>query len=447
MSALQDSMLRRRNLVLGLGATGLSVARFLKRQGEDAVFADTRAEPPGVEALGDAWPGKRVAAAATTLPANVDRIIASPGVPDSDPVLAEARARGIDVVSDIQLFVDVATAPFVGITGTNGKSTVTSLVAAMAEAAVVSALAGGNLGRPALDLLADEVPEWYVLELSSFQLQRTPRLPAAVAALLNISPDHLDWHGSEAAYREAKYHIFDDADAAVFNRADDVARRRAMAAGRAVSFGDDEPGPHEFGLREQDDRCWLARGDTLLIAADELAMVGRHNRLNALAALAIGTLMGLPMPAMLKTLRSFGGLAHRMQRIGRINDVDYVNDSKATNVAAAVAAIGSVPGSLVLIAGGDGKGADFAPLADALGERLRAAVLIGRDAKRMAAALGDGADIQFAADMGEAVTRASRVAQPGDTVLLAPACASIDQFDNYMARGDAFADAVGRLAA
>ncbi len=306
-------------------------------------------------------------------------------------------------------------------------------------------LAGGNLGEPALDLLDQPVPDLYVLELSSFQLQRTQALPAEVAVLLNVSPDHLDWHVDEAEYRRSKYRIYREAQAAVVNRADDEAATHAAGCEQVISFGADAPEDGHYGLRVEDGTTYLARGETLLIAADELAMYGAHNQLNGLAALAAGELLGLNRSAMLQVLAEFPGLAHRMQFVARVGAVDYINDSKATNVAAAVAAISSVDGMLVLIAGGDGKGGDFSELSPAVEGKLRAAVLTGADAEKIARALDTVMPVRFAENMQAAVNLAASCAEAGDTVLLAPACASFDQYSNYMERGDAFRDAVEAL--
>jgi len=434
-----------KDLVVGLGATGLSIARYLLRSGIDAVFFDTREQPPGIEALGEVWPDAKVLLGDAKLPAGVRRLIASPGIPDSHPLLAKARKKKVEVVSDIELFAREAKAPFVAVTGSNGKSTVTTLIYHMCRADGREVLAGGNLGEPALDLLDHPTPEVYVLELSSFQLQRTQTLPAVVAVLLNVSPDHLDWHSDEAEYRESKYRIYREAAAAVINRADAEAVKHTGRCNHVISFGLDAPAENQFGLRTEDGKTYLARGDALLISVSDLAMYGIHNQLNALAALAAGDLIGLGMPAMLQVLAEFPGLPHRMQFVARIGAVDYINDSKATNVAAAVASVNSVDGMLVLIAGGDGKGGDFGDLAAALEGKLRGAVLIGTDAEKIARALDTVMPVHFAEDMAAAVKMAASCAESDDTVLLAPACASLDQFRNYMARGDAFCEAVEAL--
>jgi UDP-N-acetylmuramoylalanine--D-glutamate ligase len=434
-----------KDLVLGLGATGLSVARFLKRAGRDAVFHDSREEPPGLHELDELWPDAERQLGGNELPANVVRVIVSPGIADSNALVETARDADLEIVSDIELFAHEAKAPFVGVTGSNGKSTVTTLLYHMCRASGHSALAGGNLGKPALDLLAEEQPEFYVLELSSFQLQRTKSLPAKVAVLLNVTPDHLDWHASEEEYRESKYRIFREAESAVINRGDGAAAERTEHIERVISFGLDTPGDGHYGIRREDDQVFLARGDNVLLAVSELALFGLHNQANALAALAAGELLGLDQQAMLQVLCEFPGLPHRMQFVRRVAAVNYVNDSKATNVAAAIASIQSVDGMLVLIAGGEGKGGDFSALAEPLEKKLRAAVLIGRDAEAIEAALDTIVPTYFARDMDDAVEQAAAFAESDDTVLLAPACASFDQFENYAARGDAFCRAVEAL--
>jgi UDP-N-acetylmuramoylalanine--D-glutamate ligase len=434
-----------KDLVVGLGATGLSIARYLKRNDCNAIFYDSRKEPPGLDKLAELFPDAELRLGNDKLPRNVTRVIASPGIPDSHPLLRKARKKKLEIVSDIELFARDANKPFVAVTGSNGKSTVTTLLYHMCRADGRNALAGGNLGEPALDLLDQDVPDIYVLELSSFQLQRTENLPAAVALLLNVSPDHLDWHADEDEYRSAKYRIFKDADAAVINRADEEVAHRVEHCGRVASFGLDAPDADQYGLREEDGERFLARGDTLLLSIRDLALYGIHNQLNALAALAAGDLIGLDMAAMLQVLVEFPGLPHRMQFVARIRAVDYINDSKATNVAAAVASIKSVEGMLVLIAGGDGKGADFSELAEAVEGKLRGAVLIGEDAEKIAHALDTVMPVHFAENMDSAVHMAATCAESEDTVLLAPACASFDQYDNYMARGDAFCAAVEAL--
>lgn len=438
---------RQTELVFGLGATGMSVARYLKRKGVAARFVDTREKPPGVDELGELDPDAEVILGKTSdkLLDNVSRIIVSPGVSDAEPLLGAARGAGLDIVSDIELFVQDADAPLVAVTGSNGKSTVTTLLSMMCEASGVNGLAGANLGEPALDLLEHDTPDFYILELSSFQLQRTATLPLRVAVLLNISPDHLDWHASEKEYRDAKYRILKEAESAVVNREDAETHNGLPKNARCVTFTLDSPDEDQFGLTRDEGELFLARGDQLLLAISDIAMVGTHNQANALAALAAGELMGLQLSSMLQVLHEFPGLPHRMQHVARINGADFINDSKATNVGAAVASVESVPGLVILIAGGQGKGGDFDTLARTVCSKIRCAILFGEDAAEIAEAFDGLAPTSKVADLHEAVKSAAEIAQAGDTVLLAPACASFDQYPNYQARGDDFKNAVLEL--
>jgi UDP-N-acetylmuramoylalanine--D-glutamate ligase len=437
-----------RDLVYGLGASGMSIARYLARNDKNAIYVDTREQPPGLSALKELRPDAdvRLGTPENSVLDGVGRIIVSPGIPDRDALLGSARRKNLNVLSDIALFVEEAKAPFVAITGSNGKSTVTTLVALMCEAAGKRSLAGGNLGTPALDLLTEEQPEIYVLELSSFQLQRTPKLPAMVAVLLNISPDHLDWHATIDEYREAKYRIFDEAESIVFNRQDASIAGRVPTVTRAISFGLDNPAEGQYGIVSEGGQSYLARGDQILLSTEEMALVGAHNYANALAALCAGELLGLELSPMLQVLNEFPGLPHRMQYVRERNGVNYLNDSKATNVGAAAASIESIPGLVLLIAGGDGKGGDFVAFAKAVCSKLRAAILIGRDAPKLADAFDQLASVVMAGDMSTAVGKAAELARPGDTVLLAPACASFDQYSNYQQRGDDFVAIVRSLS-
>ena len=447
MVVMEQSGNERRTLIVGLGSTGLSCARFLARQGIEVAVTDSRAQPPALEQLRGEWPaiplfvgGFNAAAFA-----RAERIVLSPGVSLAEPFLARAQARGVEVIGDIELFARAVQAPVVAITGTNGKSTVTTLVGEMAIAAGKEVRVGGNLGTPALDLLAGDRPDCYVLELSSFQLETTSSLQGHIAALLNLSPDHLDRYRDQAAYAAAKQRIFPGAALQVVNRDDAAALALADPSRPLCGFTLGIPAAGDFGVRTAQDTEWLAQGDTLLLAAAELRMAGRHNLANALAALAIGTGMGLAMPAMLETLRQFAGLPHRTQWLRERNGVTWYNDSKGTNVGATEAAIAGMSGPVVLIAGGDGKGQDFSPLARVMAGAGRGAVLIGRDAQRIEQALHGVVPVVHAGSMEEAVACADEMAVPGDCVLLSPACASFDMFENYAQRGRMFAAAVERL--
>jgi UDP-N-acetylmuramoylalanine--D-glutamate ligase len=437
-------------VVVGLGTTGLSVARYLRKCGQPFVVADNREQPPMLEAFRDELPDVKVLLGAFAEDdfVNVGQLILSPGLSRQEPAIAKAIAAGVEVIGDIELFARAAQAPVVAITGSNGKSTVTTLVAAMAEKAGIRVKAGGNLGTPALDLL-DESVELYVLELSSFQLESTVRLDAQVATVLNISADHMDRYPSMAHYHQAKQRIYFGAKSVVANR-DDALTGPPMAGDvKQVLFSLREPDLKDYGLRVEDGVTYLARGLNLLMPVEEIALKGRHNVANALAALALGDLAGISQDAMLECLRSFAGLAHRCQQVAVKNGVSYINDSKATNVGACIAALEGLVSAdgnnIVLIAGGDGKGADFSALGPVFQKTLRALVVIGRDGGKIAGLVTSDTAVRTAATLAGAVQAARELAQPGDTVLLSPACASFDMFKNYEDRGEQFAQAVEAL--
>ena len=438
-----------RVLVVGLGKTGTSVARFLVGRGVAVAVTDTRLAPPGLDALRRDLPDvalflggfDRTAFAAAEL------LVVSPGVSVQEPLIREARARGVPVVGDIELFAQEAAAPVAAITGSNGKSTTTTLLGEMARIAGRRVAVGGNLGEPALDLL-DAAVELYVLELSSFQLETVDSLAPAVATVLNISADHMDRYPDLDAYAAAKARVFAHAGVAVVNR--DDPRVAAMPGGRwrrGFTLGDPQPG--DFGVAARDGAPWICRGAEALMPVREIVIPGRHNLANALAALAMGDALGLPFPAMREALRSFRGLAHRTALVGEVRGVRFYDDSKGTNVGSTVAALEGFDdggdGRTVLIAGGDGKGQDFAPLGPVIARRARCVVLIGRDAPLIESVLDPATARVHARDMGDAVRLALEAARPGDRVLLSPACASFDMFRNYEHRGDVFADAVRRL--
>jgi UDP-N-acetylmuramoylalanine--D-glutamate ligase len=365
------------------------------------------------------------------------------------PALQAAAANGVKLSGDIELFAREAKAPIVAITGSNAKSTVTSLVGEMAAAAGRKVAVGGNLGTPALDLLNDDV-ELYVLELSSFQLEITDQLNAEVATCLNISEDHMDRYDGLPAYHQAKHRIFRGARQVVVNRDDRLSRPLVADDLPTWSFGLGKPDFKGFGLFEESGEKYLAFQFDALMPANQLKMRGAHNQSNALAALALGHAVGLPFEPMLATLRNFAGLAHRCQWVAERKGVTYYDDSKATNVGAALAAIdglgSDITGELVLIAGGDGKGADFSALHSPVSHQCRAVVLLGRDAEQLAAALDGAAPIHRVQTLQDAVQLAAKLAQSGDAVLLSPACASLDMFENFEDRGRQFAAAVGALS-
>ena len=375
---------------------------------------------------------------------NAQRIVVSPGLPLSDPAIQLARDNGVEITGDIDLFAHEVDAPVVAITGSNGKSTVTTLLALMAERAGVKAAAGGNIGLPALDLLNDS-KELYVLELSSFQLETLHALPMAAAVVLNISPDHMDRYADVNAYAMCKQAIYANTTHAVINRDDAFVSKMLNQDNNVVGFTLRNPAAGDFGICMHGDEQYLCRGDELLLKITELKIRGQHNHANALAALALGSSINLPMQAMLDALKHFPGLEHRTQWVAEINGVNWFNDSKGTNVGATLAAIEGLPGKHVLIAGGQGKGADFSLLRNVAEQRLRAVVLIGEDASNIAQAVDQVVPVKFAGDMQEAVNLAAKLAQRGDNVLLSPACASFDMFNGFAHRGEVFINAVEEL--
>jgi UDP-N-acetylmuramoylalanine--D-glutamate ligase len=436
-----------RTIVVGLGRTGLSCARFLHSRGIDFAVTDSRAAPPEADALKALAPGAelRVGAFDQSLLEGATQIVASPGVSLDEPFMQAAAARGVQIVGDIELFVREAKAPIAAITGTNGKSTVTTLVARMAEAAGKRAIAAGNLGQPVLDLLEQPLPDIYVLELSSFQLDTTYSLRAAVATVLNVTPDHMDRYAGFDAYAASKAHIFEGSQAAVLNLDDPAVRAMASRVPSRIGFSlVRDPQAHYYAQMNGGDTVLMRAGERL-IAMSELKIAGLHNAANALASIAMCDALKLPLAPCLIALREFGGLAHRSQFIAEVDGVRYVDDSKGTNVGATLAAVAGMPGSLVVIAGGQGKGQDFAPLAAAFRNKVRHVVLIGQDAKLIDAALQGICTTEIASDMNEAVKASASAARKGETVLLSPACASLDMFRDYAHRGDVFAAAVRGL--
>lgn len=421
-------------LVLGLGATGRSCVEFLHGRAPVAV-CDTREAPPFADIA-----ALRSGAVKRLKPRSVRwedfaRVVVSPGLSLQHCLVRQARAAGLQLIGDVDLFLEAAQAPVVGITGTNGKSTVTALVGELLRAGGEEARVGGNLGVPALDLLADGAQR-YVLELSSFQLERLQRGGLDVACVLNVSADHLDRHPSVAAYAAAKRRIYRGCRAAVYAGADAATHPQAGTPGIALGT----------------DADWRLDGQALVLNGERRDLAGfrlrgRHNAENLLAAAAIASLCGVPPSDCQAALSAFEGLPHRCADVGRIGAVRFVNDSKATNVgacAAALAGLGGEAKDVVLIAGGDGKGASFDALKAPAAAHARHVVLLGQDAERLAQALAGAAPLSRAANMEQAVAQALAAARPGDTVLLSPACASFDMFEGFAARGDAFAAAVAR---
>ena len=434
--------------VVGLGLTGRSCVRFLRGRGATVVAMDTREEPPYADDVRRECPEARVLTGGLNADelSTCGRIILSPGVAVDDPSLRAAHEAGVDVVGDIELFAESARAPVIAITGTNGKSTVTLLVAEMLEAAGIVTCCGGNLGPPALDLIQNDEPEVYVLELSSFQLELTRTLAPRVACILNVSPDHLDRHGSFDNYLRIKARILAGAEAAVMN-ADDPATAGLICPGKRIDFTLRCPGTGMFGLREANSEAVLVGPAGEYAAVDELKLVGKHNVANALAAVAICSEIGPVGPEMIRAMTSFHGLEHRAETIAEIEGVSFINDSKATNPGASRASIeGLCSGrSGVLIAGGEHKGADFSDLANTAVRHMHTVVLIGGASERINRALKGRIASLYATDLHAAVSAAARLARPGEVVLLSPGCASFDMFDDYRHRGRVFRQAVEEL--
>lgn len=444
-------------LVVGLGKTGLSVVRYLRALGEAVVVVDSRDIPPGLNVLKEEYEGVEYHTGKfhVSLFVNAHRIVVSPGVALTEPALLAARRKNIEITGDIDLFAHEVKAPVVGITGSNGKSTVTTLLALMATEAGKNAVASGNIGVPVLDSLEENI-DLYVLELSSFQLESLQSLPMKAAVVLNISADHLDRYENVAAYAMSKQVIYANAETWVLNKDDLLAgaicddRKTTsdliQVNNNQIRFTLHKPAANEFGLCEcKQGSVYLCFGEQKLIDVDQLKMKGTHNLQNALAALALGYAIGLPMKKMLQVLKDFTGLAHRTQFVAEIKGVSWINDSKATNVGATLAALTGLCGKHVLIAGGDAKGADFSDLTDAVRQHCRAVVLLGKDAKKIKAILPEGVAVESVSDMRAAVQAAQTLAQVGDNVLLAPACASFDMFENFEHRGNVFIHEVERL--
>jgi len=446
-------------LILGLGETGLSMVRWLSAQGARLRVADSRTTPPGLDQVAQFVPADQLffGAFTDTLFDGIELIAISPGVPLADPYIARAAARGIPVVGDIELFAQqlrASHAPLPGkvlaITGSNGKTTVTSLVEHLCRAAGLDAVAAGNISPAVLDVVlqrGDKQPEVWVLELSSFQLETTRSLTADAATVLNVSEDHLDRYLGMDEYAAAKQQILGGCRLQVLNR--DDARSIAMkhTTSDCVSFGLNKPASEsDFGIEREGDDIWMVQGCSRLIKASEMQLAGLHNVANALAALALCRAIDLPMPVLLAALRSFKGLPHRVEKVAVLHGVTFYDDSKGTNVGATVAALAGLGCPAVLIAGGVGKEQDFSPLKSAVTHHARAVVLIGRDAPLIAAALAGGdVPLIHAADMQDAVQLAAKIAQYGDAVLLSPACASFDMYRNYGHRAQVFIAEVNHL--
>ena len=443
MPELISSSIRRG--ILGMGHTGRSVARFWAAQGIPFIAMDTRAE------VGDDLTLRRELAGieshfgeiSENVLRQIDLLVVSPGIAMDSDVIGLAQSLNIEVRGDIDLFVSEAQAPVIGITGSNGKSSVTTFVGQLLTASGLTVSVGGNLGTPALDLLKDEV-DVFVLELSSFQLERAGDLNLAVAAVLNLSPDHLDRHHTMPLYHLAKHRIFAGAKHVVANYRDALTQPVGKGDVPWTLWRDNEPDMQQLGLRDHEGAPWIYFGFEPVCPLSDIPLVGHHNVNNVLAALAICHAMGLSYAKLIEGVKTLKGLPHRCELIAVKDGVRFVNDSKGTNVGATVAALeGLAAGqNIILIAGGESKGQAFAPLTKAISRFVRHTVLIGRDAAVIDDALEQAASRSFADSMEAAVRAATKVAKPGDTVMLSPACASLDMYRDYRERGEAFTVAV-----
>jgi len=437
-------------LIIGLGQTGLSCVRFLVKQGYTVAVMDTREQPPGLVTLQTEYPEViiHVGGLDSDWLKQADVIVISPGVDPRIPEIVAARSAGIELVGDIELFARYANAPIVAITGSNGKSTVTTLLAEMVVQAGQTMRVGGNLGTPALDLLCEPAPDFYIVELSSFQLETVTSLNAFAATVLNVSPDHLDRYDSVQDYQMAKERIFNGDGVMVINRDDLIVNKLERPNRNQISFGLKASEGVDFGVIDKNGKQWLAEGHQTLIAVEDLKIVGKHNTANALAALALGSAMGLPMPDMLDALKQYSGLPHRCRLVADNKQIRWFNDSKATNVGASIAAIEGLEssGRIILIAGGVGKDQDFSVLTSTLKQHVHTVILIGRDSKLIAKVVPEEVKIYYAITMHDAVTKAQEIASVGDSILLSPACASFDMFSGYDERGNVFEAAVEAIA-
>lgn len=438
-----NNALNKKTLIVGLGKTGLSCARYLQAQGWSFDFADSRAAPASLNVVSQEFPNsdKLLGGFSADMLQGIDMLVLSPGVDPRDAVIQQAYQQGIDIVGDIELFARAVKAPVIAITGSNGKSTVTELVGAMARQAGLQVAVGGNLGTPALELLDDSC-ELYVMELSSFQLETLQSLKPVAAVVLNVSEDHMDRYDSFADYAAAKAVIYQQANVSVINKDDAIVNGMSLT-GQCVGFSVLANGSaaYQFNTGTQQ----LIVNNEAVLNADELKLQGTHNMANALAALALADAAGINRAASLSALREFSGLSHRMQWVAEYDGVTYINDSKATNVGAAAAAIDGIQVQQVLIAGGVGKGQDFTPLSDSVRNKVRHAILLGEDADKLESAIADSCACSAARDMRDAVQQAQSKALQGDVVLLSPACASFDMYSGFEARGNDFMHCVHEL--
>lgn len=437
-------------VILGLGKTGISCVRFFSNKTKTIAIVDSRFEPPGLEIIANDFPDIPLYLGSFNeeILCSANELIVSPGIAINEQSIKQAIKAGVRVIGDIELFCQHVSKPIIAITGSNGKSTVAILFSKMIEASGKSVELGGNIGTPALDLFLKQEPDYYVLELSSFQLETTKSLNAIAAVVLNITEDHMDRYSNFKEYAFAKQRIYAGTGTMVINLDDDIVAAFTRNNRKTICYTTKGPGKNAFGIRVKNGNSYIVYGESDLIAITDLGIRGKQNISNAMAALALGTTINLPIESMLSVLQDFQGLPHRCQWISNINGVDWYNDSKATNVGATCAAIESLAGNnnMVLIAGGEGKGADFSKLAEVAAGRVKATILMGSDANRLANVLKGIVDIYFALDMNAAVKLAYGISAAGGIVLLSPACASFDMFEDYQQRGVEFIEAISRCS-
>jgi UDP-N-acetylmuramoylalanine--D-glutamate ligase len=430
-------------LVVGLGLTGFSTARYLMSQGLHCRVQDTRDIPPYFEALHTAYPAADIVRQSLNaeLISWADVLVVSPGLSISQPEIMQAIDLGKSVIGDIELFAQATTnKPIIAITGSNGKSTVTTLLGEIIAADGKSVGVGGNLGIPALDLL-QQPADYFVLELSSYQLETTQSLQPVAATVLNLSEDHLDRYDSYADYIQSKLHIYENAKICISNQDDETTRHDS----NDILFGLTANGTADFGLVENDSGIWLAHNGEHWVNVNQLKISGRHNWANCLAAMALASTLDISKQAIINAMIEFKGIPHRSEWIAEIDGVEWVNDTKATNVGAALASIEGRDRPIILIAGGQSKNADMGVLFEAIKQQVKLVLLMGVDADRIEQAWLGAAPIERITNMANAVARARQQAVSGDCVLLAPACASLDMYPKFEARGEDFANHVRQL--
>ena len=449
MSKVNDTDLHYDAVIVGLGKTGLSCFRYLSNQGLNVAITDSREEPPELLELRAEFESASVYLGQINEQVLLasDQIILSPGVSLDNKSIKLSIENNIPVFGDIELFCQKAQAPIIAVSGSNGKSTVTTIVAEMTRLAGLKTYVGGNIGIPALDLLSDSSPDLYVLELSSFQLETTYSLNAHASVVLNVSPDHMDRYSSLKDYANTKKRIYSGQGLMVLNKDEEYIHSIMDSKRDTIYFSLGTPEGENFGLINHNNEVWLSQGNEKIINKNQLKIKGEHNISNALAAMALAGAVNVPTNIMADVLKNFTGLEHRCQLVREIDNVSWYNDSKATNVGACIASITGLCelGNIILIAGGDSKGADLSGLNPIVKKYIKRVFLFGIDANKLADVMGSDVDKEFVNNMNEAVKGASKIADPDDIVLLAPACSSLDMYKNYQQRGDAFISAIDAL--